>query len=177
MLKRLLTATALTAALAVPVFAQQPMDKPDLKANTAAQSSSNATTDPGFVQQQSQDEWRGSKLIGSNVYGPDNKSIGEINDVIVASNGQIKAAVIGVGGFLGVGEKDVAVPFDSLHVSRKANSNSIEKITVSYTKEQLKSAPKFAYYKAPSSQSTTGSGLNSLNHGSIGAPKPMGAPK
>jgi len=174
MLKRLLTATALTAALAVPVFAQQPMDKPDLKANTAAQSSSNATTNPGFVQQQSQDEWRGSKLIGSNVYGPDNKSIGEINDVIVASNGQIQAAVIGVGGFLGVGEKNVAVPFDALHVTRKPNSNSIDKITVSYTKDQLKSAPKFAYYQAAASQSTTGSGMTKPLGGSS---KPAGAPK
>ena len=68
----------------------------------------------GFVQQQGQNEWRGSKLIGASVYGPDNKSIGSIDDVIVASDGQIKAAVIGVGGFLGVGQKDVAVPFNSL---------------------------------------------------------------
>ena len=131
----------------------------------------------GFVQQQSQNEWRGSKLIGASVYGPDNKSIGKIDDVIVASDGQIKAAVIGVGGFLGVGEKDVAVPFNSLQVMRKADSSSIDKITVTYTKDQLKNAPKFAYYQAPNSRSTTGSGLNSLSKGSMGAPKPMSAPK
>lgn len=171
-MKRLLTATALAAVLAVPAFAQQPMSKPDTAARTST------TGNPGFVQQQSQNEWRGSKLIGTNVYGPDDKSIGEISDVIVAGNGQVKAAVIGVGSFLGVGEKSVAVPFESLHVTRKANSSAIEKITVSYTKDQLKNAPKFAYYRAPGSQSTTGSGLNSLNKGSMGsAPKPAGAPK
>ena len=63
-------------------------------------------------------------------------------------------------------------------MQRKAESASIEKVTVNYTKDQLNGAPKFAYYQAPHSQSTTGSGLNSLNKGSMGgAPKPMGAPK
>jgi hypothetical protein len=173
MMKRVLTATALAVALAAPAFAQQPATKPD----TALQSSANMPANAGFVQQQSQNEWRGSKLIGASVYGPDDKSIGSIDDVIVASDGQIKAAVIGVGGFLGVGQKDVAVPFNSLQVMQKADSSSIEKITVTYTKDQLKDAPKFAYYHAPNSRSTTGSGLNSLNKGSMGAPKPMSSPK
>jgi sporulation protein YlmC with PRC-barrel domain len=158
MMKRVLTATALAAVLAAPAFAQQPMGKSDTKADTVHQSSANMPANAGFVQQQSQNEWRGSKLIGANVYGPDNKSIGEINDVIVASDGQIKAAVVGVGGFLGVGQKDVAVPFNSLSIAREADSSAIDKITVSYTKDQLKNAPKFAYYKVSGSQ-TTGSGM------------------
>jgi sporulation protein YlmC with PRC-barrel domain len=177
MMKRVLTATALAAVLAVPAFAQQPMSKPDTKLDTMQQNSANMPANAGFVQQQSESEWRGSKLIGTSVYGPDNKSIGTIDDVIVASNGQIKAAVVGVGGFLGVGQKDVAVPFASLNITRKPDSNAIEKIAVSYTKDQLQTAPKFAYYQAPNSRSTTGSGLNSLNKGSMGAPKPMGVPK
>jgi sporulation protein YlmC with PRC-barrel domain len=156
MMKRVLTATALVVVLAAPAFAQQPMGKSDMVNQTSA----GATTNAGFVRQQTPDEWRGSKLIGSSVYGPDNKSIGEIDDVIVASNGQIKAVVVGVGGFLGVGQKDVAVPFNSLNVSRKPNSNAIAKITVSYSKDELKSAPKFAYYQAAGSQ-TTGSGTTS----------------
>ena len=63
MMKRLLTAPALAAALAVPAFAQQPTTKPD----TALQSSTNMPAHAGFVQQQSQNEWRGSKLIGAGV--------------------------------------------------------------------------------------------------------------
>jgi sporulation protein YlmC with PRC-barrel domain len=156
MMKRVLTATALAAVLAVPAFAQQPMGKSDM----LNQSSAGTAGSAGFVRQQTPDEWRGSKLIGSSVYGPDDKSIGEIDDVIVASNGQIKAVVVGVGGFLGVGQKDVAVPFNSLNVSRKPNSNAIAKITVSYGKDELKKAPKFAYYQASGSQ-TTGSGTTS----------------
>jgi sporulation protein YlmC with PRC-barrel domain len=55
-----------------------------------------------------------SDLIGTRVVGANNESIGDINDVIMDRNGQIMAAVVGVGGFLGIGEKDVAVPFNSL---------------------------------------------------------------
>jgi len=55
-----------------------------------------------------------SDLIGTRVVGANNESIGDINDVIMDRNGQIMAAVVGVGGFLGIGEKDVAVPFKSL---------------------------------------------------------------
>lgn len=165
MIKRVLTATALAAALAAPAFAQQPMANPAPASPPAA----NASDKAGFVQQQSQDEWRGSKLIGTSVYGPDNKSIGSIDDVIVAGNGQIKAAVIGVGGFLGVGQKNIAVPFDALHITRKQDSNTIEKITVSYSKDQLQNAPQFAYYQAPKSQTTGSGGLNSLNGRSTGS--------
>ena len=169
MMKRVLAATALATLLAAPAFAQQPAGN----SNMANQSSASVPAQAGFVQNQSRNEWRGSKLIGTSVYGPDNKSIGSIDDVIIASNGQIKAAVIGVG------QKDVAVPFDQLHVSRKADSSSIEKITVSYTKDELKNAPKFAYYQASGSSSTTGSGLNGLSKGSMSTTpaKPMGAPK
>lgn len=174
MMKRVLTATALAAVLAMPAVAQQPAPKPDTTSQPAASTPASA----GFMQKQNEDEWRGSKLIGTGVYGPDNTSIGSIDDVIVDGKGQIKAAVIGVGGFLGVGQKDVAVPFDSLHVTRKANSSSIEKVTVNYTKNELKNAPKFAYYQAPGSQTTGSGGLNSLNKASPStAPKPMGAPK
>jgi hypothetical protein len=188
MMKHTLTATALAIALATPAFAQStaPMAKPDAT-QSAPQSSMPSKTDTNaaatttaptktetFVQAQDATDWRGSKLIGANVYGQDNKSIGEINDLIVGNDGSIKAAVIGVGGFLGVGEKNVAVSFDQLSVQRKPNSNSIEKITVNFTKDQLKNAPKFAYYEAPST-STTGSGSSMSDKAKT--MNPMGSPK
>ena len=152
-MKRTLTVAALAAALAVPAVAQQQPSAPSMPSQTTT-----IAPQTGFVRSQGANEWRGSKLIGASIYGPDNSSIGEINDVILGSDGRIKAAVIGVGGFLGVGEKNVAVPFEALNVSRKPNSDSIDKITVSYTKDQLKNAPKFAYYQpSGSSSQTTGS--------------------
>lgn len=67
-----------------------------------------------FMKEQSQSEWRGSKLMGLDVYGTDNQKIGDIRDVLLDRSGEAKTVVIGVGGFLGIGEKDVAVPFKSL---------------------------------------------------------------
>jgi sporulation protein YlmC with PRC-barrel domain len=160
MLKHSLTAVALAVALATPAFAQTNM----------APAQTNSTSTEKFIQKQQANDWRGSKLIGATVYGQDNASIGEVNDVLVANDGAVRAAVIGVGGFLGVGEKNVAVPFSALKISGKPDSSSIQKITVSFTKDELKSAPNFAYADTASS-TTTGSGLNSLS-GSNGAGSP-----
>ena len=59
-------------------------------------------------------DWRASKVVGLNVYNDQNESIGSINDLLTDKSGNIKAAVIGVGGFLGVGTHLVAVPFDKV---------------------------------------------------------------
>jgi sporulation protein YlmC with PRC-barrel domain len=58
--------------------------------------------------------WRTSKLVGLSVYNDNNESLGSINDLLTDKNGDIKAVVLGVGGFLGVGEHLVAVPFDKV---------------------------------------------------------------
>lgn len=134
--------------------ASAPSVKPDKSAATDTKTEKQA----GFVQQQDSSEWRSSKLVGASVYGPDDKSIGEINELILDQQGAVKAAVIGVGGFLGIGQKDVAVPFDALQIQRKQNSSSIDKITVSYTKDQLTNAPKFAYYQVKSNTTTGAAG-------------------
>src|SRR4249920_2354102 len=59
-------------------------------------------------------EWRASKLAGVNVYNEANEKIGDINDVILDKSGKVANVIIGVGGFLGMGEHDVAVAFDQL---------------------------------------------------------------
>ncbi len=61
-----------------------------------------------------QGNWRTSKVVGLNVYNDNNESVGSINDLLTDKNGNIKAAVLGVGGFLGVGTHLVAVPFDKI---------------------------------------------------------------
>jgi hypothetical protein len=116
-----------------------------------------------FLQRQSADEWRSSKLVGTSVTGANDQNIGEINDVLFDSGGMVKGVVVGVGGFLGIGEKDVAVPFRALNITRKSGDDAIDKITVSYTKEQLKDAPAFTYLAdvkdgVGSARQSTGSG-------------------
>ena len=61
-----------------------------------------------------QGDWRASKVVGLNVYNDNNDSVGTINDLLMDKSGNIKAVVLGVGGFLGVGEHLVAVPFDKV---------------------------------------------------------------
>jgi sporulation protein YlmC with PRC-barrel domain len=77
-----------------------------------------------------------------NVYDAADEKIGEVTDLIMGYDGRISTAVIAVGGFLGIGEKEVAVPFGSLHVKKKDNSWYLVMHT---TKDALTKAPKFAY--------------------------------
>ncbi|TFZ58187.1 PRC-barrel domain containing protein [Methylorubrum sp. Q1] len=67
-----------------------------------------------FIERPEVGTMRGSKVIGVGVVGADHVRVGKIEDVLVDGTGRIQAVVIGVGGFLGVGEKYVAVPFDQL---------------------------------------------------------------
>ena len=178
MMKRTLTAAALATVLAAPAFAQTatpPAATTTPSATTSMPSSSATTgtslTGASFMQSQSASDWRGSKLIGATVYGTDNSSIGEVNDLILASDGKVNGVVIGVGGFLGVGEKNVAVPFERLTVARKADSAAIDKITVAFTKDELKNAPTYAYFDtAPAS--TTGSAAPRATTPMGGTPAP-----
>jgi len=78
-----------------------------------------------------------------NVYDPSDSKIGEIMDVLIDRNGKATALIIGVGGFLGAGEKDVAVPFDAVQVTNKNNNKYY--LVMNTTKDALKSAKGFKY--------------------------------
>jgi sporulation protein YlmC with PRC-barrel domain len=76
------------------------------------------------------------------VYDPSNSKIGKIDDVLVSDSGQVNALVVGVGGFLGAGEKDVAVPFNAVKWTSKDNKNYL---TMTATKDDLKAAQGLKY--------------------------------
>ena len=71
------------------------------------------------VQNQSSSEWRSSKVVGLYVYNDAGERLGSINELLMDSNGKVSKAVIGVGGFLGIGESDIAVNFDQLKFSNE----------------------------------------------------------
>jgi sporulation protein YlmC with PRC-barrel domain len=79
------------------------------------------------------------------VYDPQNTKIGEIDDTLVNNEGRISALVIGVGGFLGMGEKHVLVPFTAVKGDMKDNKWVL---TMNATKDELKNAPGFKYDRA-----------------------------
>jgi len=78
------------------------------------------------------------------VYDPSDSKIGEIMDVLVTPDGKISGLIVGVGGFLGAGEKDVAVPFNAV---KHTSKNNKVYLTMDTTKDALKSAPGFKYDK------------------------------
>ena len=97
-----------SALLASVAFAQNPSSSANTdQATTAAPAVASDTS--SF-----KGNWRSSKLVGLNVYNDSNESLGSINDLLADKSGNIKAVVIGVGGFLGVGEHLVAVAFDKV---------------------------------------------------------------
>jgi len=103
-----------TALLASIAFAQSPSTSEDTKMAPPAKSDSASTS---ASTSSFQGNWRASKLVGLSVYNDKNESVGSINDMLTDKNGKIVAVVIGVGGFLGVGEHLVAVPFEKVKFS------------------------------------------------------------
>ena len=108
LMKSIAAGLAGSALLASVAFAQTPTataDKtPDAAATTTATTSASG-------------DWRASKVVGLKVYNDDNESVGSINEILMDKSGNIKLVVLGVGGFLGMGEHLVAVPFDKVKFS------------------------------------------------------------
>jgi sporulation protein YlmC with PRC-barrel domain len=93
-----------SALLATVAFAQSPTATTD-RANMSPAAASDSSYEGN---------WRASKVVGLSVYNDKNENVGSINDLLTDRNGNIKAVVIGVGGFLGVGTHLVAVPFEKI---------------------------------------------------------------
>jgi hypothetical protein len=129
---------------------------------------------PKFVAAQQADQWVFSKFKGTSVVGPDNANVGAVSDLLFDRTGKIAGVIVGVGGFLGIGAKNVAIDmcgFDVIPVSSSAGGNATPsnatpntadangvKLKVAWTKEQLMDAPNFQYYAPPASTppATTG---------------------
>lgn len=109
MLSKYIAAAMLgTALMAAPALSQTQTQTPSTAA-PAAKSDTKAEINPAL-----KDKWRASKLIGLDVYNDQNEKLGDINELILDKDGKIGFVVIGVGGFLGMGEHDIAVTLDKL---------------------------------------------------------------
>ena len=103
-MQKLLAAALVSAAvLSAPAYAQ-----------TADRAAPAATSAGSHEKMALKGNWRASKLMGLDVYNEANEKLGDINELILDKNGKVSAVVIGVGGFLGMGEHDIAVPMDKL---------------------------------------------------------------
>ncbi len=163
------------AALAFPAHAQT-SPTPSQPSGTMQPSASAGSVQ--FMTKQMPSEWRASKFMGLDVYGANNEKIGDISEILLDNSGNAKAVVISVGGFLGIGAKDVAVPFNAvqwktepMRTAAGGTSTSSTGTTgaattastrefpdhavLSLTKEQLQNAPAYTYLSE--SGSATGS--------------------
>ncbi len=135
MLNKLAIATILAAAVAGPsAYAQQRATTgaaTPVQAQVLSSVPANSTTVTNYYKQ--------------NVYDPSDAKIGEISDVLVGKNGNVEAFIVSVGGFLGIGQKDVAVPFSAVHATEK---NGTWYLTMNATKDALKQARGYSYDKA-----------------------------
>lgn len=91
--------------------------------------------------EQAANEWRVDWITGTTVNAPDGTSIGSINDVIInGETGEMKAVIVGVGGFLGIGEKQIALPWADLTINSDA-----QEITADLTREEADAAPEYVF--------------------------------
>jgi hypothetical protein len=92
---------------------------------------------------QDKSQWLGSNLIGARVVSASDETIGHVANLIVNDDGAVEAAVISVGGVLGIGKKDVAVTYKSLNIARNKSGDAIDHVTLAATKKDLQQAAAF----------------------------------
>ena len=147
----------LTRAVAVPVVGTMLLACAAF-AQTSAPSSSSATgsvlsSPTTFLTQEMAGQWRASRLERLHVYNNNDERVGEVRELIVDRDGHVGAVVIGVGGFLGFREHDIAVPFNQVTWVGAAQSGAGADVARAYpkhalinaTKDQLLAAPEFKY--------------------------------
>jgi hypothetical protein len=176
MLKKLMITTAAAALAAGTAIAQTPPDRtmpapkmespaPAPKATSPAPKTEAAPMTQGqgaaaggaqFVNQQTADQWLASKFKGTDVIGNNDEKIGDVSDVLFDHNGKVLAYIVGVGGFLGIGSKDVAIAPASFQVHRDAKDRDELKLKLAMSRDDLKNAPEFKAYSAPRAAPTTG---------------------
>jgi sporulation protein YlmC with PRC-barrel domain len=160
MMKKLMLGTALTAVMLSGALAQTPNPSsppPASKSDQAmpATQAPQTAAKADFVATQKPDQWLASKFKGTDVLGADNKKIGDVSDILFDKDGKIEAFVISVGGFLGMGAKEVALAPSSFDVVPGSNG-AADKLKLAMSKDELKEAQNFKPYEPP--HETTGSG-------------------
>lgn len=110
-------------------------------AGLALCSSAALAADVTFLSAQQSGEWLAGRLVGTDVLNGKGEIIGKVSDVVLNASGQAQAVVVGVGGFLGVGAKDVAVPYSAIRIGDVVESRRL--VVLNVTKDDLKAAPSY----------------------------------
>jgi hypothetical protein len=186
MLKKLMLSAAVSALMVSGAMAQASPPAADPPKAAAPKADAAPVDAAKFLTSQSADQWVFSKFKGTDVLGPDDAQVGDVNDILFDKQGKILGFIVGVGGFLGIGEKSVAIDMSAFQVVPASTGSTAGgagaamgsddptnvKLKVTWTKEQLKNAPDFQYHKPPAR--TTSSPGGSPTTGM--APRPQTPP-
>ena len=171
MFRKIMTTTAIVALMSTGAIAASD-GKTDMKTGTDMKAGDNSTLFSSDKSVKPMKSWHGyytgtpnqvlaSSLIGQTVYHGavrDDIEVGDVNDIVMSRDGKAKAVVIGVGGFLGLGEKEVAVDFDRLTWTSLDNR---QYLTLAATKEELEQAPAFQRTPENEMEATTDKDMTS----------------
>jgi len=174
MLKQLMVGAAVSALMVSGALAQSSTAPSGSNASPPAAAQSNpsggaANGHAQFISSQKPDQMLATKFKGTDVLGADNQKIGDISDILFDKSGKIEAYVVSVGGFLGMGAKEVAMAPSSFEMVPGDNGGA-PKLKTSMTKDQLTNAQNFARYDAPKPASTTGAGTGAGGTGRSTSP-------
>jgi sporulation protein YlmC with PRC-barrel domain len=158
---KLLIGGLLSSVVIVSAFAQSsppaPSAPPAQTPPMAAPAPASKPADTVAVRPAAQSgQWRASKLVGLNVYNEQNEKLGDISEILLDKSGKVEGVIIGVGGFLGMGQRDIKVEMSKLKfvdepVKSSATTSSDKKwypdhaVLSGATKDQLKAMPEFKY--------------------------------
>jgi sporulation protein YlmC with PRC-barrel domain len=151
-----------TTLIAAPALAQTNQPAGSTTAPPAGSTAAPAQMGTGnWMTQEQPGQWRASKLEGLDIYNQNNEKIGDISELLVDSSGKIQAVVVGVGGFLGIGERDVAIPFDQIKLVNEPRAGATTATTTNPNAPAAPRAPATATAPAspgasPTAPTTTG---------------------
>ncbi|MEA2871958.1 MAG: hypothetical protein QOH67_1934 [Hyphomicrobiales bacterium] len=151
MLSKIMAAAAVSALALTSAMAQTTSpssSSPPAAAVPATPAPSASSGAAKFVTTQTPDQWLASKFKGTDVIGADDKKIGDVSDILFDKDKKVLAYIVGVGGFLGIGAKDVALDPASFQAVPGKDATDF-KLRLSMTKDELKAAPAFEPYHAP----------------------------
>lgn len=147
MFKTLLASTALTALVATSAMAASHSENNEMQNDASMQNEATMETDATAMGENTlySRSSLASDLIGSAIYASsaeDADMIGDVNNIVIAPNGEVASVVVGVGGFLGIGEKDVEIDYRTIEW---ADRDGERWLIANMSREQLESAPTFNY--------------------------------
>lgn len=145
----------------------------DTMGSTAQDTTGAASGNATYLTEQAENHISVSDFMGQSIYTADDQSIGDINDLLVEQDGGIVAAVVGVGGFLGIGEKNVAIPFENITITRETDeadatgttgavttteqvAEAEVRLSTTETAESLRNAPEFRTLDDQAADGSTG---------------------